>query len=306
MIKPRHQTNSHGQSEFARQLVRGLALVAALWCLTSSTPALAVDADPVAVAGTEASAALLKVAAAEYAAGQFEKAAAHFLTCFDVDAKNLSCLFNAARAEQRSFQLDKAEKHYLLYLDLNKADAAGRKRAQIHLDEVREVRAQLKKQAAANATPPGPERKPPEVVAVPRPPEAKPAEVKVTPPTIGQDAPTPAGSWKRTAGWASVGVGAALVVTGVALVVQGSGQQTKLDAETDKTQSGFISGIGYDDYVKRQESINGRMRLGTALLGIGVAAAGAGGWLVATAPAVPQVSAVWRRDGTELVLAWRF
>lgn len=270
-----------------------LSVASPVWA-APKPPAKGDAGDPVATAGTKASAALLKVAAAEYAAGHFEKAAGLFLTCFDVDAKNMSCLFNAARAEQRSFQLDKAEAHFRQFLAVNEADETGRKRAQIHLQEVSEMRAQLKKQQAP-------------VESAPVPPPLAP--VLPTPaPTVVQRHETPSeGAWKSTAGWSSVGAGVAMVATATALFLMASSDQADLDAATGKTDgSGLISGIGRDDYVQRQNSVNTRTYVADALLAIGVVSAGAGTWLLATAPALPTVRAALAPDGGELRLAWRF
>lgn len=306
----------HATAGDMASLLRALRLalaVLAVLCVASTAwakgeAAKPADDNPTGKATTKAGQAMLEVATAEYKAGDFKKAAEHFHACFDVDPKNLVCLFNAARSEQRAFLLDKAEEDFNLYLKLAPAsDEQGRKRAGVHLDEIRDLKAQLaKKEAEARkaATPPAP-------VAPPAPPAEK--RVEVVPPAGGvvREAAPPAGSWKRTGRWIALGGGAALVAAGAAILASASGAQSDLEAEMGPADgAGKFTGVGYADYKSRQEDINSQIVMADALLVGGVAVAAAGAWMALTAPDAPAPRATLQvapqPGGATALLAWRF
>jgi len=259
-------------------------------------------------ATTKAGQAMLEVATAEYKAGDFKKASEHFHACFDVDPKNLVCLFNAARSEQRAFLLDKAEEDFNLYLKLAPAsDEQGRKRAGLHLDEIRDLKAQLAKKeeearkAAAPTVPVAPAGPTPENKA-----EVAPAAGSLT-----REFRPPEGNWKRTGRWIALGGGAALMAAGAAILASASGAQSDLEAEMGPANSaGKFTGVGYADYKSRQESINSQIVMADALLVGGVAVAAAGAWMALTAPDAPAPRATLQvapqPGGTTALLAWRF
>ncbi len=259
-------------------------------------------------ATTKAGQAMLEVATAEYKAGDFKKASEHFHACFDVDPKNLVCLFNAARSEQRAFMLDKAEEDFNLYLKLAPAsDEQGRKRASVHLDEIRDLKAQLAKkeeEARKAANPTGP-------VGPAGPPVEKKVDAKPPAGNVVREVPAPEGQWKRTGRWVALGGGAALVAAGAAILASASGAQSDLEAEMGPANSsGKFTGVGYADYKSRQESINSKIVMADALLVGGVAVAAAGAWMALTAPDAPAPRATLQfapqPGGAAALLAWRF
>lgn len=117
--------------------------------------ALSAVAAPAAVHADEASAqaamAALKVAKHYYDGGQFDKAAERFHEAWKID-QNPAFLFNAARAEMRAFQLDKAEADFNQYLALTGIAGEGRRRAQVHLEEIGAQRKMLANKAATPAS----------------------------------------------------------------------------------------------------------------------------------------------------------
>lgn len=265
------------------------------------------DENPTGKATTKAGQAMLEVATAEYKAGDFKKASEHFHACFDVDPKNLVCLFNAARSEQRAFLLDKAEEDFNLYLKLAPAsDEQGRKRAGVHLDEIRDLKAQLAKKEeearkAANPTPP----------VGPTGPAEKKAEAGPPAGGVAREVPAPEGEWKRTGRWVALGGGAALLAVGAAILASASGAQSDLEAEMGPANTaGKFTGVGYADYKSRQESINSQIVMADALLVGGVAVAAAGAWMALTAPDTPSPRATLQvapqPGGATALLAWRF
>ena len=248
----------------------------------AATPAVVAPAATAAAAPSQAEGArgAQKEAAAEYAAGRFRKSAELFHTCFGLDATQFGCLFNAARSEQRDFQLDSAEATFRRFLDVAPQDHEGRRRATVHLDEIRDTRARLQAEKAAAA-----------------------AVTIAVAPTETVEKP---GSWLRPAGWGAAGAGVVLAAVGVAVLVRASGEQADLDAKVADRQNGKVSGIDYAAYAEQQADLNGRYYLGDALLGVGVACAGVGAWLLATTPALPAVTLAPQAGGVRASVAWRF
>ena len=214
----------------------------------------------------KSAAAVQAEAMVEYGAGRFGKAAELFQTCVALDAGNMQCRFNLARSHQRDFALDKAEAAFVQYLKLEGGDPQATKRAQTHLDEVRATRLQLEQARTAQAA------------------VAAQAAASLPAAVTGSES-TPRG-WQRPVGWATIGTGGAALAVAVVLLVGASGDQQELDALTAETdKQGLIGGLSYDEYKGRQEAINSRMLTGDVLAVTGVVLAGAGGWLLWTAPA---------------------
>lgn len=94
----------------------------------------------------------LRMANLHYQEGRFRKAAELYHDAFKTYPE-AAFLFNAARAEMRDFQLDAAERDFRRYLELPGVDAAGQRRAHVHLDEIAAYRrdAAAKREAAAAA-----------------------------------------------------------------------------------------------------------------------------------------------------------
>lgn len=125
-----------------------LVVAGVLTMLGTRAPAAADEASAGAAMGA------LKLAKHYYDKKDFARAAARFHEAWSIDP-NPAFLFNAARAEMRSFQLDAAEKHFRQYLGLKGIDAAGRRRAQVHVEEIAAQRKLLaaKRRPAPTAAP---------------------------------------------------------------------------------------------------------------------------------------------------------
>lgn len=254
----------------------GAFLASAVLCLAGGASTAAVagasKGEALPAAAEQSAEGLLQAANAEYQAGQFEKSARHFADCFAASPSTLECLFNCARAEQRAFLLDQAEAHFLQYLTLELSDKKGRDRARLHLQEVREAKAQLAKASRAAAT--------------------------TSAPVGEQQAHS-----RLPATGALVGAGVALIAS-TALLFVAHGQQSALDELTAQRQAGVVVGIGYAEYADRQRSINSKVISGDVLAGVGLLAAGLGVWLWPAAPtstpSLPVAGVRWTGDGAVL------
>ena len=130
---------------------RLFAYVATLLIVGVALPTAAVAAET--DQRREAAMGALRMANLHYQEGRFRKAAELYHDAFRTYPE-AAFLFNAGRAEMRDFQLDEAERDFRRYLELPGVDAAGRRRANVHLDEIAAYRrdADAKRDAAAAAT----------------------------------------------------------------------------------------------------------------------------------------------------------
>ena len=180
-----------------------------------------------------------------YNAGDFAKAAELYHTAFAIDPQP-AFLFNAARSEQRLVLLDLAEEHFKQVLELEGLDASTRSRTAMHLQEIAAVRKALEVAQAKAAAPGTPEVGRPDSAAA-APAFAAPTLAAAVAPTVTVSAG--AGGWKRTAGRASVGAGAALTGVGVWLLIGYVGDQATLDARREEVDGqGKVVGISYESY----------------------------------------------------------
>ena len=230
---------------------------------------------------TEAAMAQLNIARLFYKENKFKQAAVAFHQAYALQ-KRVEFLFNAARSEQRAMQLDLAAKHFRECLAVKDAPEAVLHRAKVHLGEIEGMQAALRKaresgQKAAETKKPA-ETKDPAKTAV----TTKPVEPVKAP------AGPPVGAWKTTAGWSSVAAGALLLGVGGYLAASYSSRQQDLDAKIgDRDANDKVKGIDFKTYTAEQNSLNTTAALGTTSLVFGVAAAGAGAWMLLTAPSEP-------------------
>lgn len=257
------------------------------WSVSAAEPKPVAKED---AANGKASKAMQEVATAEYKASDFKKAAEHFHTCFDVDPKNLDCLFNAARAEQRSFALDKAEEDFKKFIELAAPEDQGRKRALVHLDEIKELRTRL--------TPEKDRPKAAEAVAV----VAKAPEAVATAPTAPVETPP---TWRKPAAWGVAGLGAVVAVIGVAFLVGAKGEQADLDKKVgDTSGDSKVTTIDYATYSKSQNDINSSLVTADVLVGVGLGLAAAGTYFALTAPAATGTNVHVAPLPSGAILSW--
>ncbi len=233
-----------------------------------------------------------KLATHMYKSGNFKKAAELYHTAFKIDPQP-AFLFNAARSEQRAMLLAAAEEHLRQVLALKGVDSLTRSRSELHLQEVIAVRKALAS-AEAKGT-----NAPTEGVRASSPPP-KPAKEPAATAVVVKE-----GGWKGSAGWASLGAGAILAGLGTWLLISYLGDQAALDERHEALDdNGLVADISYAEYKQEQGSLWTRRGLGMGAAGAGLAAMGAGAWMLMTAPADRPVAIVPAPGGA--TLAWRF
>jgi tetratricopeptide (TPR) repeat protein len=232
-------------------------------------------------------------------------AASLYLDAYKLAPSRAEWLFRAAVAEQQAGDLAAAQTHFEQYLAKAPPTAGERSQAQARLESIRR---KLNPQAVVAPVEVKPEPQPPEpkFAAKPEPtPEIKP---QVTPqpemlqPPIGVTAP--ALEPVRWPGWALVGTGGALAVTGLALYLGAASDNKKLQADMTATNAtGLIVGLTHEEAAKRGDAINTRMGVAAGIAGAGLVAAGVGTWLLLRTPA--RAAVVLPQPGGA-VLVWRF
>jgi tetratricopeptide (TPR) repeat protein len=285
------------------------AILAAMLVALLARPALAGPS------AAEAASGALQLARHHYEKGDYARAAGLFHEAFGIDPVP-AYLFNAARAEQRGFLLDEAERDFGRFLGLPGAESAAKARAETHLKEVRETRAQLaatreqdkkalearlRAELAARTKAEkaleqggtgvegaaGPGAQALEVGPVPR---RQPVDPTPSPtPTPGLKAPATvraeAPAWRGVAAWSGLGTGAACLLGAGGLWLWASGDQSALDEKNAEVDGeGYITGISYGAAKSEQESINSRLLGAEVLGGVGLLAAGLGAWLLLSEP----------------------
>ncbi len=264
-------------------------------------------------AGEDAALGAHKLATHMYKAGNFAKAAELYHTAFKIDPKP-AFLFNAARAEQRVMMLEVAEKHFKQVLALKGVDARTVSRSRMHLQEIETVRKAL---MAAQAKAGGKKAPPTDTRTAEPAPVSKSVDKSAAPaaaapsPAAHKNAEAPAtvvtkgGGWKAPAGWASVITGGVLAGVGGWLLVSYMNDQEALDArQVATTGGGKVKDISYAEYEEQQTALWTRRGLGFGVLGVGLAAVGAGAWMVLTAPESGAVTVAPTHRG--VLLALRF
>ncbi len=252
---------------------------------------------------------LLAAAKFYYKKGDFKSAAARFLEAYRIDPRP-EYLFNAARSEQRGMQLDKARKHFEELLKLAGLGAQVKSRATMHLQEIKAIQAaiaaarnkgavqtarKLEDQAREQSGKTGGKDELQGMAGVeekgPDKPVVKPAPVKagpVEPAAVARPGPEAASKPVRppAAGtpWLGYGVSGLGVIglgAGAFMLLQSSADQDALDAKTNKRDDkDGIVGIDLETYETEQTRINDSRRVGAIVAGVGLAAAGAGVYLL--------------------------
>lgn len=211
---------------------------------------------------------LSKDALNAYLAGEFARAERLYGEAYRLAPQEHLYLYNAARAAERAGHLDAAERMYDDYLRRADPGQAEVAKARHHLAELR----------AAHQPLPEP-RKPP---------------------------PKQPGAGRGAAGLGLLITGGVVAVGGGVLLGTAAGDQSELNARLAQVDAkGNIIGISHGDAVARQSRINTSEYIGWAMLGVGAAAAVAGGVLMGTAPD-QRVSVGPGPGGVGLQVALRF
>lgn len=285
----------------------------------------------------------LQLAKHHYQKGHFDKAARLFLEAFSIQPR-AEFLFNAARAYHRGMKLKEAQKRYRECLVLKDVTPTVVKRIRLHLSEVIAIQNALAaarkggKEEAAALTPkkaaaaePGLEgvthvKAVDEGDAKPTQPAAKKPETKPAAPPKPQVQPKPAtkpepppkteptvvhkgvvGGWMAPAGWASAAVGAISAGVGAWLYVGARDDKAALEERSGRlSPNGTVSGIYEKDFEADKASVESGLLGGGALIGVGVAALGAGLGLVALAPDDATLSLDLGPGRRGLLACWRF
>ena len=228
-------------------------------------------------------------AVAHFKAGEYARAAPAFHIAYSRDSKPV-LLYNAALSEQRSDQLDLAQRDYKRVLSRTDLHPKIAERARAGLAEVEAAIAaranpstgavETQPKAAAAATPaptPAPTAAPPSVP--PAPASAKPATAPVD---AAVDAGS-AGNWQGTAGWAGVGIGAVLTGVGGWLLASWSADEAAFLKGLER-KDGKVTNLSNEAFRSKWDELGGQHNLALATTISGVVFAGAGVWLLLTAP----------------------
>lgn len=186
-------------------------------------------------------------------------------------------ILRQARAERAAGDLDGAQRHYLEVLTVAgespEARAAKTELTAVVTDKAR------KATPAPAPTPPSPARAPEPAVAPPPSPTV--GAVTSSPP----DPAAAPGAWRRPAGWTATALGVLAVAGGGVTVAMASGAYDDLiGSMSDESGDGRVDTMTRSAAQAELDGINGRKRVGVALLGAGAALAAVGAWWLATAP----------------------
>jgi hypothetical protein len=227
-------------------------------------------------------------------------------------------LYRAAVAANEGGDRSHAAEWLGAYLTRAPAHAADRGEAQLLLESLTRL-SKPEKTEAAKPVPAAPEvakpepQEPPKVIAVAEPKPIEPAQPqKLIEPaqpqkpmeTVTQRPETPQPSMQRTAAWITLGTGGAVTLAGVILLAVGKSQESSF-YQALNVQNGKVTGTltDHDAAVAQASAISGRETAGGVMMGVGLVAAGAGVYLLLTAPT--QNVAVMP-DGRGMRLGWRF
>ena len=233
-------------------------------------------------------------AVAHFKAGEYARAAPAFHIAYSRDPKPV-LLFNAALSEQRSNQFDLARRDYKRVLsrkDLHPKIAA---RARKGLAEVEAALAgpvppptvaaivQPKPAAAAPTAPKATPKTPPPAVAATAP-QAAPQSAPVAaarPDVVGVGK---SAGWQTPAGWAGVGLGAVLTGLGGWLLATWSADEAAYLDGLERKDNKIVN-VSNESFQAEWDKLDGQHNVALATTISGVVLAGAGAWLLLTAPA---------------------
>jgi hypothetical protein len=277
----------------------------------------------------------LKLAKHHYKKENFKKAAALFVEAFDIEPNPLF-LYNAGRALQRGFMLDEAEKAFTRFVEAEKSGKfegadheAAKRRATMHLKEIRSTKAQLHrarqrgredektqtqaKQGEAGAQAAGAAQEGKAATAQARKDADKPETTAQTVTTSDPAAATvPAAasteSWKTPAAFGLMGVGVGVIGYGIWLLSDLVARKTSLDEATRAGNKidGKLTGSDAQTYQASMDELQFDQNIAFAAIGVGVVAAGAGGYLLSIAPGVRNVTLAPHISGRGATFSMRF
>ena len=273
------------------------------------------------LAESEAATTALSVLAAAkhyYDKADYDRAAELFHEAYRIDPRP-EFLFNAARVEHLGMKLAAAETHYVACLALTGADAQVRDRAGRYLEQVRRTRAAIeaarkegkgdrlspaqgvadgKGEPAGEAGPAVAALEGMKGVEAAAGVSARPA-AKPTAPVMATTAPQT--GWRRPAGWAAGGLGAALVAGGGIwfALAYADGAALADDARGCTVANPCAGDRAAIVAANRDEKLAG------VVVGAGVALVGAGVWLLLGAEAERAAVAV-ELAPRGVLLSWRF
>jgi ribosomal protein L13E len=222
---------------------------------------------------------------------------------------------------------------YKRYLDLEKKDDRGIKRAKLHLSEVAEARMAMqsvRRRALHDAVP---RKVTPRQARTGSGPTVQAKNARglksAQASKLGQSLYTKSAAATvheenaSILAWTLTGTGIVAMAAGTALFVSTMDDQKAIDNdlktagateyETGRANVGTLNfgkktyiGLSHADYKERQESVNTRVLGGHVLTWPGLALAGAGVWMLVSISDAPTTALVPYRDGARLQMAWRF
>jgi len=192
-----------------------------------------------------------------YKTSDYPRALAEFEEAYRL-AKKPGLLFNIARCHEVMANLEQAMKYYRMFL-AQVPDTPKRSLVESRLRN-------LEKRLAARQAQPGP------APAVAKPPERPAPATPATAPVTATDQRPARGSWRRTAGWITLGTGGAALITGIVFGVMASGKATVYEDEA-RTKS-------YEELADLRSDGEGLQSLQIGLLVAGGVLAAAGGGLL--------------------------
>ncbi len=273
----------------------------ALFVLSSAPTILSAEGDD------SATQKILSSANEHYKAGRFAKATGMYVTAHELSG-NSAFLFNAGRSEQRAFRLDSAEKHFRAYLAAEKSNESGIAKANLHLKEISEARAALKKEGdthkAAAATAKAAAAK--AEAARKKAEQAREAAV-----SAAQSKPAPSRA-DDAGSRAMIGIGLLVIGVGSAgagafVLSNAGGEQSDLDKQIEgKTRGDGLVNMPYAGYKTEQGKINDKVVLGDTMIGAGVVVAAVGAWLAWANPTETSVAFDPRPDHLNLQVIVEF
>jgi len=224
--------------------------------------------------------------------GDAKLAAQLYHDAYDAVPARLDWLFKAAVAEQAGHDDAAARLDFSQYLQSAPAGAEFRKQAEVRLESLSQpAPAQVPEKPVAVTQPNKPK---PVVVAQ----GDKPARVQpIVQPVVKLEA-SPPSKWSA---WAVLAGGAGLLAGGLGVYLAQGSERDRLDAAMQpKDTAGHYTGLAYDEFTRRRESLNTNYAISATLAGTGVVAAGVGTWLLLRQPGKVAIGP------DSILLAWQF
>ncbi len=237
---------------------QGLARVVVAAVTVASVFAFAAPASAVTKAQEAEALDVFKAAAKHYKAGEFAQSDKLFREAFAIHGRPVY-LYNAARSAHRRGDLHTAARDYKRVLDLPRTSKKVAERTQKLLDEVNAAQ----KREAAKAEQ-----------------EAEKERLRLAKKAKEDDV-----AFRSKAAWASTITGVVAVGVGGYLLAAKASEQADLDDKVGKKAGGKVIGIDAQTYTAEQDRLDRNGVIGMATIGVGVAAAGLGAYLLMTQPA---------------------